>query len=382
MFLKSSSSRLAGSSALALVLLAGCSDNGMVPLEPAASSRPQIQLQALVTNVTWDFTGLLAAGDGCHEWGASKSIANGANGSIVATTGGGAILTSKGQELGVGDTERGLGLNMNASVPCEGDEVGDITPRGTAYTGIMFLNLNGVLPAGSSLTQIDLGSVQTAEGWKVSYSTTGVGGSYSPLSSGEGNGANNVGDNIVITGAPLPLPVANLALKFEKNTDASGNATTDNDYVVKSVTTSFDVPGSCTLTQGYWKTHSSFGPAPYDSRWITTATPLGASTLFFNTGKTWYQIYQLPPAGGNGFLQLAHQYMAAKLNILNGASSTAAVDAAILYAETYFAGKAAGVTSESNNALNNTLKTKAGILGAYNEGTTGPGHCNITEPTA
>jgi len=145
--------------------------------------------------------------------------------------------------------------------------------------------------------------------------------------------------------------------------------------VVRFTNTFVPVGTGCTLTQGYWKTHSTFGPAPNDPRWVTTATPLGPNTLFFNSGKTWYEIYQMPPSGGNAYLQLAHQYMAAKLNILNGASSTSAVDAAITAAEAYFAGKGAGVTSESSKTVSATIKGYAATLASFNEGDIGPGHC-------
>ena len=103
-----------------------------------------------------------------------------------------------------------------------------------------------------------------------------------------------------------------------------------------SWTVDINVPcaGGCTLTQGYWKTHSEFGPAPYDSTWAQL--PNGASTPFYYSGKTWYQVFQTSPAGGNAYYQLAHQYMAARLNVLNGAATTPAVDAALAGALAYF----------------------------------------------
>lgn len=79
--------------------------------------------------------------------------------------------------------------------------------------------------------------------------------------------------------------------------------------------------GGCTLTQGYWKTHSREGPAPYDEAWKNLG-PLEEDTPFFSSGLTWYRVFWTPPKGGNAWIQLAHQYMAAKLNILDGASTT------------------------------------------------------------
>jgi hypothetical protein len=129
----------------------------------------------------------------------------------------------------------------------------------------------------------------------------------------------------------------------------------------------------CTLTQGYWKTHSDRGPAPYDNAWNSLGA-LEEDTLFFNSGKTWYQVFWTPPAG-NAYYNLAQQYMAAKLNILNGASSTPAVDAAIAGAEALF--NAQGV---NDTTLSKTERTAAlayaATLDNYNNGLIGPGHCS------
>jgi hypothetical protein len=138
-----------------------------------------------------------------------------------------------------------------------------------------------------------------------------------------------------------------------------------------SVAVTVPCPG-CTLTQGYWKTHSSHGPAPYDDGWLKIG-PAGADTVFFKSGKSWYDVFWTPPAG-NVYYNLAHQYMAAKLNILNGASSTAAVDAAILGAEGFFSTRTPGATL-SKQERTQVLKW-ASTLDEYNNGSIGPGHCS------
>jgi len=132
----------------------------------------------------------------------------------------------------------------------------------------------------------------------------------------------------------------------------------------------------CTLTQGYWKTHSIYGPAAKpDPAW--NLLPNGPDTPFFKSGQTWLQVFNTPPAGGNVYYSLAHQYEAAVLNKLNGASSTAAVDAAIADAVTFFttytpaqAGALAG-----NNAARKAANADATTLDNYNSGLIGPGHC-------
>lgn len=72
------------------------------------------------------------------------------------------------------------------------------------------------------------------------------------------------------------------------------------------VTVHVPCASGCTLTQGYWKTHSKEGPAPYDVAWKNLG-PLEEDTRFFSSGKTWYQLFWTPPSGGNAYIQLAHQ---------------------------------------------------------------------------
>ena len=130
----------------------------------------------------------------------------------------------------------------------------------------------------------------------------------------------------------------------------------------------------CTLTQGYWKTHSREGPAPYDAAWKNLG-PLEEDTPFFgNASRTWYTVFWTPPAGSAWYI-LAHQYMAAKLNILDGASSTTAVNAAISWAESYFSSNNAPPASISKS-LKSTLTSYASTLDKYNNGLIGPGHCD------
>jgi hypothetical protein len=74
----------------------------------------------------------------------------------------------------------------------------------------------------------------------------------------------------------------------------------------------------CTLSQGYWKTHSEFGPSHHDTTWAFM--PDGGNTPFFDTGKNWVTMMKEPSKGGNSYVKLARQYMAAWLNGLHGAS--------------------------------------------------------------
>ena len=130
-------------------------------------------------------------------------------------------------------------------------------------------------------------------------------------------------------------------------------------------------PNSCTLTQGYWKTHSVYGPAPYDSAW--SLLPQAEATPFFSSGTTWFGVYAVRPRDG-AYWQLAHQYVAAKLNSLTG-TSLASVQAAFDAATTLFSTKTPADIGKNGPAANQA-KSLASALEAFNSGAVGPGHCS------
>jgi hypothetical protein len=127
----------------------------------------------------------------------------------------------------------------------------------------------------------------------------------------------------------------------------------------------------CTLTQGYWKTHSSYGPAPHDEDgWAGHE-----NDIFFLSGQTQYQVLWTAPSG-NAYYVLAHQYIAAARNAANGATFTdaqAAFDAATALFQTYTPAQVKAM--KNNNAVKQQFITLAFLLDQYNNGITGPGHC-------
>jgi hypothetical protein len=147
-------------------------------------------------------------------------------------------------------------------------------------------------------------------------------------------------------------------------------------------------PIGCTLTQGYWKTHSIRGPAPFDDNWNNIPTlpyAPGAwggnheSTVFFYSGQSWYTVFWTPPKGGNAYYQLAHQYEAAVLNVLNAADPsavTATLNSALALFNNPLNTPASIGALKANAPLRQQFVSLAGILGSYNEGTIGPGHCS------
>lgn len=174
-------------------------------------------------------------------------------------------------------------------------------------------------------------------------------------------------------------------------------------------------PGfGCTLTPGYWKTHSNFGPAPYDENWLKVGDPLdfdwpllgidevcdgtpedascGEDTPFFLSGASWHDALWTPPAG-NAYYIAAHAYIAATLNFLNGASSDEAADEAWEELTAAFkaceddqifslkgGGKAKGKPSDDQPTSCGFDRSEvigwAGTLDQYNNGYIGPGHCD------
>jgi hypothetical protein len=129
--------------------------------------------------------------------------------------------------------------------------------------------------------------------------------------------------------------------------------------------------GGCTLTPGYWKTHSKYGPAPYDDLWAF----IGEDTPFFLTGQSWYQVLWTSPKGGNAYYILAHHYIAATLNILHGASSTEQVNEALAWAgENFF--NTYTPSSKLSTKVRQQALGYADLLDQYNNGYVGPGHCS------
>ncbi len=117
----------------------------------------------------------------------------------------------------------------------------------------------------------------------------------------------------------------------------------------------------CTQGQGYWKN-------------TPQAWPVGQVML----GTVSYSAAELltifkQPVAGNGLIQLAHQLIAAKLNIASGASG-AAVAATVAAADALIGALvvppvgAGSLQTSQTSALNDTLD-------AYNKGLIGPGAC-------
>lgn len=141
-----------------------------------------------------------------------------------------------------------------------------------------------------------------------------------------------------------------------------------------SISVNIPCNDGCTLTQGYWKTHSQAGPAAHpDEAWDLIG---GSDTDFFSSGQSYLEVLNTAPKKGNAYYILAHQYIAAELNMLNGAFVPSEVQEAFDAATELF----------NNNTPDDVINLKgqdkqpwldaASVLGDYNEGLIGPGHCS------
>ena len=142
--------------------------------------------------------------------------------------------------------------------------------------------------------------------------------------------------------------------------DASGGAASGLGNTVSAFTTDSD---NCTYTQGYWKNH--------EEAWPVLSLTIGSVNY---TKAELLGIFGQSVAG-NGLVSLAHQLIAAKLNIAAGADPTDA-STAIASADALIGGlivppSGAGYIHPS------TTSSLTQTLDDYNNGVIGPGHCGV-----
>jgi hypothetical protein len=138
----------------------------------------------------------------------------------------------------------------------------------------------------------------------------------------------------------------------------------------------------CTRTIGYWKTHAGFGPQAnvihsYLPVWLGTAG--GGASKYVNNETMAVQILSMDGTFGrpsNGISKLYAQLLGAKLNIAAGAGS-GSISSIIAAADAFLATHdwttwSTGLTT----AQKNQVLSWQSDLDAYNNGLSGPMHCN------
>jgi len=144
-------------------------------------------------------------------------------------------------------------------------------------------------------------------------------------------------------------------------------------YVI-TVNNTYTPPPSagCTFTQGYYKNHENVVAQLLSTNGgyvVNNRLVVSQNGVISYTAAQIDAIYGTPPKGGNAEIILLHQLITAELNIKGGASVPAPVLAAINAARLLMNG---GITA----AEEDDAKALAEILDAYNNGITGPGHCD------
>jgi hypothetical protein len=285
---------------------------------------------------------------------------------------------------------------LSPSIPAVIDLGGNTLPLTIAAGGTLTLSYSAALPSGTDTTNTtqvvlrnhnydSLGNATPAG--TTTFSATGNV-SFSSAAITEIDKCADVTDSlqgvlgtVCYPDVPKSFTYAIMAGPYEQSGDYSieNTATVTAQTTSTSVESDWDVQilvpsAGCTLTPGYWKTHSKYGPAPFDNTWLLLA-PAGEDSPFFDTGKTWYQTLWTPPAG-NAYYILAHAYAAAYMNMLHGADTTAVA--------TQLAQAQLLLDKYDGNPLpmsqiTKSVKTQFTALGAaldnYNNGLTGPGHC-------
>jgi hypothetical protein len=161
-------------------------------------------------------------------------------------------------------------------------------------------------------------------------------------------------------------------------TEAGGQTRTSG-VSVDIVTTA--CPTGCTLTIGYWKTHAGFTGRNADRmtallpQWL--GTPAGARSIQVTTatqgvGVLGMSLYGAP---SNGITKLYAQMLASRLNIARGADGSA-VAAAMTAANAFLSTRSYTDWGTLTKAQKDQVNAWMSAFDAYNNGATGPGHCN------
>jgi len=191
----------------------------------------------------------------------------------------------------------------------------------------------------------------------------------------------NVGDFLFDNGASTNCAIGlDCGTQYMFRAFGHGNSTynrSDDTTVLGCATLDCGHSTSCTFTQGYWKTH---GVVPTGNN--AYAWPDAAKASGLQLGSVSYTAADLlsilnKPAAGNGLVALAHQLIAAKLNVAAGGDPTAV--AADIATSDALIGSLVIPPLGGGYLAPSLTSGLVGALSSYNEGATGPGHCDGAE---
>ncbi|MDT8325304.1 MAG: T9SS type A sorting domain-containing protein, partial [Bacteroidota bacterium] len=128
------------------------------------------------------------------------------------------------------------------------------------------------------------------------------------------------------------------------------------------------VATNCPYSQGFWKTHG-MNSCQYGNNanfWPATAFPMMLGSNPYTATQA-CNILHTPPQGGNALVALAHQLIAAKLNIANGSAAPVPVPATIVDADALIAAMDVETAMvRSNTALGQQMNALTDILDMFN----------------
>ena len=128
------------------------------------------------------------------------------------------------------------------------------------------------------------------------------------------------------------------------------------------------VTSNCPYSYGFWKTHGSGNCQAGNNAdfWPASATPMFLGTNAY-TASELCAILHTPPTGGNALVSLAHQLIAAKLNIANGSPQPTPVPATIVQADGLIGGLDVTTASVKANTLaGQQMNAAAQVLDMFN----------------
>jgi hypothetical protein len=155
---------------------------------------------------------------------------------------------------------------------------------------------------------------------------------------------------------------------FRAYAEASGTQTKSGNSTTVQGKSKPPQAGGCVFTQGYWKNH----PATWPVFSLSLGNPGHAYTK-----QELLDIFQTP-AAGNGLISMAHQLIAAKLNIANGADPSP-IGPTVLATDNLIGTKIVPPTSGSSDYIAPSQTSGyTDTLDNYNNGKTAVPHCDST----
>ena len=150
---------------------------------------------------------------------------------------------------------------------------------------------------------------------------------------------------------------------------ANASATTYQSGFTDNFEAATKLTQDCTFTIGYWKNHTDV--------WPPACLPMTLGSNAYTQAELLQILNQ--PVAGNGAISMAHQLIGAKLNLCMGANPSA-VSSCITSADAMLAGCGANKIPPlgSCNLAPGSTSTLTQCMDNFNQGITGPGHCQET----